>query len=72
MDGGMGKDFNLVSYERKKEEIMRYIENPNANFKEFGYSSNAMPKFPLKPEEIRDVAEYVDSLQKFKKWMKNN
>lgn len=72
MSGGMGRDFNLVSYERKKEDIFSYIVDPAGNYKRFGYSSNAMPKIAIKPEEASDVAEYIDSLQKFKKWMKKN
>ncbi|MFA5454046.1 MAG: cytochrome c [Sulfurimonas sp.] len=72
MQGGMGRDFNLVSYDRKKEDIIRYISDPNSTFREFGYSSNAMPKINIKPEDVNDVAEYIDSLQKFKKWMKKS
>lgn len=72
MSGGMGRDFNLVSYERKKEDIFLYIVDPAGNYTRFGYSSNAMPKIAIKPEEASDVAEYIDSLQKFKKWMKKN
>jgi len=68
----MGRDFNLVSYDRKKEDILRYIIEPNSAFRDFGYSSNAMPKIAIKPKEINDVVEYIDSLQKFKKWMKKN
>lgn len=70
MSGGMGKDFNIVSYERTKEEIFQYIIDPGSNYDKFGYSSNAMPKIAIKPEEISDVVEYIDSLQKFKIWMK--
>jgi len=70
MEGGMGRDFNLVSYDRRKEQIVSYIQNPSMNFREFGYSANAMPKIALDEEDIYDVAEYIDSLQKFKKWMK--
>jgi mono/diheme cytochrome c family protein len=72
MEGGMGRDFNLVSYDRRKEQIIRYISEPNSTFREFGYSSNAMPKIAIKPEDINDVADYIDSLQKFKKWMKKD
>ncbi len=71
MKGGMGKDFNIVSYNRKKEDIVKYVKAPAEMFKEFGYSANAMPKIPLTKEEIADVSEYIDSLQKFKAWMKN-
>lgn len=70
MEGGMGKDFNIVSYERKREDIEAYIQNPSMNFREFGYSSNAMPTIPLSVKDIKDVAEYINSIQKFKKWMK--
>jgi mono/diheme cytochrome c family protein len=72
MKGGMGKDFNLVSYSRKREDIIRYVTDPSRMYREFGYSANAMPKLPLSEDEIKDVAEYIDSLQKFKKWMKTN
>ncbi len=72
MSGGMGKDFNLVSYERTKEEIKTYAQNPSGNFRKFGYSSNAMPQFNITDEEAHDVAEYIDSLQPFKKWMKKH
>ena len=69
MKGGMGKDFNLVSYTRRKEDIVKYIRTPSRMFREFGYSANAMPKIPLTEEQIEDVSEYIDSIQKFKKWM---
>ncbi len=72
MEGSMGRDFNLVSYDRKREDIIRYISDPNSTFREFGYSSNAMPKINIKPQDVNDVAEYIDSLQKFKKWMKKS
>jgi cytochrome c6 len=70
MAGGMGKDFNLVSYNRRREDIVKYISAPSMMFRQFGYSSNAMPELPLKPKEIDDVSEYIDSLQPFKVWMK--
>ena len=69
MRGGMGKDFNIVSYTRKKEDIIKYVRTPSKMFREFGYTANAMPKLPLSEEEIKDVSEYIDSIQKFKKWM---
>jgi len=69
MRGGMGKDFNIVSYTRKKEDIVKYVRTPSRMFREFGYTANAMPKLPLSEEEIKDVSEYIDSIQKFKKWM---
>jgi len=71
MKGGEGKDFNIVSYNRKKEDVIKYIKNPQKMFKKFGYSANGMPKLPLKKKQISDVSEYIDSLQSFKKWMKN-
>jgi len=70
MSGGMGKDFNLVSYTRTKKEIIDYASRPGMMFRKFGYSSNAMPTLPLSQDEIVDVADYIDSLQPFKKWMK--
>ena len=70
MGTGMGPDFNLVSYKRKREDILRYISSPSTIFREFGYSANAMPELPLRPKEIEDVSEYIDSLQPFKIWMK--
>jgi len=70
MKGGMGKDFNLVSYNRKKADITRYIKAPSVMFKEFGYDANAMPTIPLRGQQIEDVSEYIDSLQPFKSWMK--
>ena len=69
MKGGMGKDFNIVSYTRKKEDIVKYVRTPSRMFREFGYSANAMPTLPLREKEIEDVSEYIDSLQSFKKWM---
>jgi len=68
--GGLGPDFNMVSYTRHKEEIEAYAKDPYALSKAFGYSANAMPTLPLEDQEFRDVAEYVGSLVKFKKWMK--
>ena len=69
MKGGLGKDFNLVSYTRTKEQIKSYIMYPGKVFKDFGYTANAMPTLPLNDEQIKDVANYIDSLQPFKKWM---
>ena len=67
--GSMGPDFNMVSYKRKKEEIMAYVRTPDVYFKEFGYSANAMPTLDITDKELEDVAEYVSSLQPFKEWM---
>jgi len=69
MKGGVGKDFNIVSYTRKKKDIIKYVTNPSKTFKEFGYSANGMPKIPLSKQEIKDVSDYIYSIQKFKKWM---
>lgn len=70
MKGGMGKDFNIVSYNRKKADIVKYVRTPSNMFKEFGYAANAMPRIPLSEQEIQDVSEFIDSLQPFKSWMK--
>lgn len=74
VNGGraMGPDFNIVSYTRKKERIAQYAKDPYSLYKTFGYSANAMPTLPLKDEEFQDVADYIDSLQPFKKWMKKS
>ena len=72
MKGGRGEDFNIVSYNRKKEDIVKYVRAPSKMFRKFGYDANAMPKLPLSEDEIKDVSEYIDSLQAFKVWMKNN
>ncbi|WP_456451678.1 c-type cytochrome [Hydrogenimonas sp.] len=69
MTGGLGRDFNLVSYTRTKEEIVAYVQSPDRMYRKFGYSANAMPTLPLTEEEIEAVADYIDSLQPFKKWM---
>jgi len=70
MGTGMGPDFNMVSYTRKKVDIRKYITSPSTMFRKFGYSSNAMPELPLRPQEVDDVVEYINSLQPFKIWMK--
>ncbi len=70
MTGGMGPDFNLVSYKRKREDIVKYITSPSTTFRSFGYNANAMPELPLSPEDIDDVSAYIDSIQPFKEWMK--
>jgi len=66
---GLGPDFNIVSYTKRKEEIEEYAKDPYAWYESFGYSANAMPTLPLTDKEFKDVAEYIDSLQPFKKWM---
>ena len=71
MQGGMGKDFNLVSYTRTKKEIYNYASDPAAHYRKFGYSANAMPTLPLNEQELEDIAEFIDKLQPFKKWMIN-
>jgi mono/diheme cytochrome c family protein len=68
--GGMGKDFNIVSYTRTKEEIVSYAKDPYSLYKKFGYSANAMPTLPLEDRDFKDVADYISSLVKFKRWMK--
>lgn len=72
VNGGQafGPDLNIVSYTRKKKEIEDYTRNPYAFYEAFGYSANAMPTLPLEEQEIKDVVDYIDSLQPFKKWMK--
>ena len=70
MTGGLGRDFNLVSYTRRKEDIKAYVKDPDSMYKKFGYNANAMPTLPLEDQEIEDVADFIDSLQPFKEWMK--
>jgi len=71
VNGGeaLGPDFNMVSYTRHKEQVMAYAKDPYSLYESFGYSANAMPTLPLEDEDFRDVADYIDSLQPFKKWM---
>jgi mono/diheme cytochrome c family protein len=72
VNGGraMGPDFNIVSYTRTKEDIAQYAKDPYSLYEKFGYSANAMPTLPLEDEEFKDVADYISSIQPFKKWMK--
>ena len=72
VNGGraMGPDLNIVSYTRTKKEIEDYARDPYEFYEAFGYSANAMPTLPLEKQELKDVADYIDSLQPFKKWMK--
>jgi len=65
----LGPDFNMVAYTRHKEEIANYAKNPYSMYKAFGYSANAMPTLPLEEQQFDDVADYISSLQPFKKWM---
>ena len=69
MTGGLGRDFNLVSYTRTKKEVMDYVESPDRMYRKFGYNANAMPTLPLTEDEIAAVADFIDKLQPFKKWM---
>lgn len=71
INGGsaLGPDFNMVAYTRHKEEIEAYAKDPYSLFKAFGHSANAMPTLPLEDQQFKDVAEYISSLQPFKKWM---
>ncbi|BAF71228.1 c-type cytochrome [Sulfurovum sp. NBC37-1] len=71
VNGGnaLGPDFNMVSYTRTKEEIAAYAKDPYSLYKKFGHSANAMPTLPLEDQEFKDVADYISSLQPFKKWM---
>ena len=72
VNGGsaLGPDMNIVSYTRTKEEIEYYAKDPYSLAEAFGYSANGMPTLPLEDQEFKDVADYIDSLQPFKKWMK--
>jgi len=67
--GTMGPDFNMVAYIRHKKEIEDYAKDPYSMYEAFGYSANAMPTLPLEDQQFKDVAEYISSLQPFKKWM---
>jgi len=67
--GGLGPDFNMVAYTRHKKDIEYYAKDPYSMYKAFGYSANAMPTLPLEDQEFKDVADYISSLQPFKKWM---
>ena len=71
INGGkaLGPDFNIVSYTRTKEEIASYAKDPYSLYEKFGYNANAMPTLPLEDEEFKNVADYISSLQPFKKWM---
>jgi mono/diheme cytochrome c family protein len=71
VNGGnaLGPDFNMVSYTRHKEEIESYAKDPYSLAEAFGYSANAMPTLPLEDKQFSDVADYISSLQPFKKWM---
>ena len=71
VNGGraLGPDFNLVSYTKTIQEIAQYAKDPYSLYEKFGYSANAMPTLPLEDQEFKDVAEYISSLQPFKKWM---
>jgi mono/diheme cytochrome c family protein len=70
MTGGMGKDFNIVSYSRHKNDIKKYMTAPWKYFKSFGYTSNAMPTLPLTEDETDYISDFIDDLQHFKKWQK--
>ena len=59
----------MVSYTRKKEDIETYAKDPYSLYEKFGYSANAMPTLPLNDQQFKDVADYISSLQPFKKWM---
>ncbi len=71
INGGsaLGPDFNMVAYTRHKEEIEHYAKDPYSLYEAFGYSANAMPTLPLEDQQFKDVADYISSLQPFKKWM---
>ncbi|SFV58245.1 Cytochrome C553 (soluble cytochrome f) [hydrothermal vent metagenome] len=71
VNGGkaLGPDFNMVAYSRHKEDIEKYAKDPYSMYKSFGYSANAMPTLPLEDQQFKDVADYISSLQPFKKWM---
>jgi len=66
MTGGFGRDFNLVSFTRTKEQIKHQVRDPNISAFRLGYTANAMPKFPLSEQEIEDIATYVDAIQPIK------
>ena len=68
-DGKLGPDFNMVAYTRHKEEIEYYAKDPYSLYEAFGYTANAMPTLPLEDQQFKDVADYISSLQPFKKWM---
>ncbi len=71
INGGsaLGPDLNIVSYTRHAQEIEAYAKDPYSLAEAFGYSANAMPTLPLEDKQFKDVADYISSLQPFKKWM---
>jgi len=71
VNGGsaLGPDFNIVSYTKTAKQIAQYAKDPYSLYEEFGYSANAMPTLPLEDQQFKDVADYISSLQPFKKWM---
>lgn len=66
MTGGLGRDFNLVSYTRTKEQVRLQVSNPAKGAFELGYTANAMPKFNLSEKDIEDVVSFIDSIQPIK------
>ncbi len=64
-------DLKTTSYKRTKKEIRAHIENPTRILKDFNYKQKTMPKIKLSNDEIYSIAEYIDSLEVHKVWIKS-
>ncbi len=67
----IGPDLNAASYKLTKREVRMHIENPTRILKDFDKSKVVMPVIPLSNDDIYALAEYIDSLEVHKIWIKS-
>ena len=61
-----GPSFTQIASTRTAEEIMAMISDPKAVSKLFGYKRNAMPRIELKPDELKEITDYILSYKEKK------
>ncbi len=61
-----GPSFTEIASKRTAEEIMAMISDPKAVSKLFGYRRNAMPRIELKPDELKEITNYILSYKEKK------
>ncbi|MRJ02932.1 MAG: cytochrome C [Epsilonproteobacteria bacterium] len=56
-----GPPFNQIAAQRKEDEIIAQILDPDHTYRHLGYRRNAMPPFKLSPRELKSIVDYIYS-----------
>jgi len=66
-----GPPFSEIAGKRTVEEIQAMITDPASVSKVLGYKRNAMPAFPLNPQELKAITDYIFSFKDKKETNEN-